>query len=203
MKIAFLSSLILLLVVASAYTGYYFGRVDGLSQATESDDVAVAAKPKSEVHQYQRNKKPKVLSPKRQRKATISWQPLNTTSNTKIYNPSSFPKTKSYSDTYAKNTVEKINQQIKSIQYSKKQIERVNNQNRNHSASRIATSKFIKEKTVVCRWTLGRIGKLKETIRIGGRGSKSQFCKEYEQRINEMFKFACLNRKRSYFGGVC
>ena len=51
-----------------------------------------------------------------------------------------------------------------------------------------------------CRRTLGRLAELKQIIELGGRGSKSQFCKEYKVRVLELGRNGC---EGDFVGWVC
>lgn len=53
---------------------------------------------------------------------------------------------------------------------------------------------LFKEKSVICRWTAGKMGKLMNTIESGRKGKESIFCEEYNKRKKELHQYDCDNR---------
>jgi len=58
----------------------------------------------------------------------------------------------------------------------------------------VSATKVYSEKSVDCRWTVGRIAKLQKTIERGGKGKESKFCSEYRKRVSELSKNNCKNK---------
>jgi hypothetical protein len=211
------ASLVLWLIGCAGYAGWYFGRIDGISfaqsQATSTQNIFSKLESDSKLESKPNSKsKPNNSIPTKLKtnqrnsqngKAVISWQTLDNKTKTKHYDFSNTEQYKYSNNAHAKNTLKKLNQQIEKVQRKTKIIDRKNNNERRISQSRLPIKKVIKEKTPLCRWTLGRIGELKRIINTGGKGSKSQFCSEYDKRVFEMRKHSCLNYRRSNFGGVC
>ncbi|MCW8876096.1 MAG: hypothetical protein OQJ89_09915 [Kangiellaceae bacterium] len=81
------------------------------------------------------------------------------------------------------------------------------NQSKQRQSDFVRTAKsdsiLLSEKTVNCRWTVGRLEELTRIIRSGGKGSRSRFCKEYKQRLGELAELNCSNRNNRVFSGMC
>ena len=109
----------------------------------------------------------------------------------------------------------------KSVQEAKRVIEKAkrlkrNENNRNENSryrsgflrTAKAEPKLLPEKSVNCRWTVGRLGELSRIIRSGGKGRDSKFCEEFRLRLGELAEHKCNNRTGSNRGdhvlaGVC
>lgn len=136
-------------VACAGYTGWYFGHIDGYSEA----------KAQFERHRPTRKK------------------------------PSIKP---SYSRTKAKRKPRSIRRAPTKATVTK----RLPKQQKKYSPP------VVKERTVICRWTVGRLDELERIIKTGGRGKKSAWCKNYKERLDELRINSCSTSRNS-FSGTC
>jgi len=60
-----------------------------------------------------------------------------------------------------------------------------------------------RENSDICRWTVGRLHKLDNVIRLSGQGNNSPYCEEYDQRRRELTSKNCLDKDNVNYRATC
>ena len=166
---------VLLLVMCTGYTGWYFGHIKGFAEAKAQYSIGVISQPKS--------------------KLKLPVQTLKSESAISRSTPKTRFKTKTAPST---NTTQRIKKQVVKMDNLIKRTDKLNQQK---SRQTYSVAK-LEGKNAGCRWTVGRLGELQRIIKTGGKGRDSQFCEAYISLINELSELNCLNQS-SAFSGVC
>ena len=180
------------MIVGAGLVCWNLGRVDGY-QAAKAELLPVNPVKQNQSEPESKKSFPTQISNFKSKSSSNSISSLISNQSTAIHLKSDYR--------FADNS--------RSVAVSKRVIEKVmrinqsNIENQIQSAEKITRIALLEEKTVNCRWTVGRLDELKRVIESGGKGKNSRFCGEFGKRGIEMLGMGCLIRDSVVFSGIC